>query len=120
MWNTKCQHEVNVLVGKQGWYKRVDRDQNNVSRKTILTDSTNIDPTGLATDRIFNGAKREIIAKHTTTVSAPIIQTSRGFSSKELYTEKTTCDMYGCLCCSIIVIKFKNILISVSMCPLLS
>ncbi len=98
MWNTKCQDEVNVLLGRQGWYKRVDKDQNNVSRKTILTDSTNLDPTGLATDRIFNGAKREIIAKHTATVSAPIFQTSHASSSKELHAEKKhhQTSMYVC------------------------
>ncbi len=59
-----------MLTGKEGWYKRVDRDQSKVARKAVLTDQS-IDPTGLANDRLFNATKREVITKHVTTNAAP-------------------------------------------------
>lgn len=64
--------KVNVLVGREGWYKRIDREKSDVKRQTQLSDQHCVDPTGGAIDRIFNGAKREVIQKHTPTVKAPM------------------------------------------------
>ena len=65
-----CVCKANVLTGREGWFKRVDRDQSKVARKAVLTNQS-IDPTGLANERLFNATKREVIAKHVTTTAAP-------------------------------------------------
>lgn len=64
------------MVGREGWYKRIDREKSNVKRQTQLTDEHCVDPTGGAIDRIFNGAKREVIQKNTPTVKAPMAMLS--------------------------------------------
>lgn len=62
---------VNVLTGKKGWHKRIDRNSNAVSRITDLSDKAcDLDPTGAALDRITKAAQKQIMQKHVTIRSA--------------------------------------------------
>ena len=56
---------VNVLTGRDGWFKRVNVDLNQVTREAELTDQ-NIDPTGQAIDRMYAGTKKQLMKTHAT------------------------------------------------------
>ena len=50
---------VDVLTGRAGWHKRVNRDMCDVTKTAELTD-INIDPTGQAADRMFQASKKQL------------------------------------------------------------
>eukprot|EP00439_Symbiodinium_sp_Y106_P068934 s1213_g11.t2 len=50
---------VDVLTGRAGWHKRVNRDMCDVTKTAELTD-VNIDPTGQAAERIFHASKKQL------------------------------------------------------------
>ena len=62
--------EVNVLTGRSGWYKRINDNKNDVSRKAVLTDDQALDKDGTGYSRVFGAAKKEVLAKNETSVTA--------------------------------------------------
>ena len=74
---------VNVLTGRKGWHKRVDRSTSTVRRVTDLSDKTcDLDPTGAALDRIAKAATKQILPKQSYTQSVPLFHGSGSSSSK--------------------------------------
>ena len=71
---------VNVLTGREGWYKRINRDIHEVKKSAELTD-VNIDPSGQAVDRIFSGTKKQIMKPTPTAVRQVMLHPSAASSA---------------------------------------
>ena len=61
--------QVNVLTGKAGWHKRINRDFNSLSKRTKLTDDVEISEG--AVDKIHTAAKNVVLKRKAATVALP-------------------------------------------------
>lgn len=59
-----------MLTGRSGWYKRINDNKNDVRRKAVLTDDQALDKDGAGFSRVFGAAKKEVLAKNETSVTA--------------------------------------------------
>ena len=63
---------MNVLSGKKGWHKRVQRSMKAVERSTELTDEVSLDAG--AASKMFAAAKASVIKKHPTAATITLLQ----------------------------------------------
>ena len=52
--------KVNVLTGKKGWHKRVNKSTTQMKRSAELTDGPSIDPSGNALDKMESATKKAV------------------------------------------------------------
>ena len=60
---------MNVRTGKEGWFKRVQRNVAAVERQVQLNDDVAIDTTGEASMKMYQAAKQAICGKKTKAIS---------------------------------------------------
>ena len=82
---------VDVLTGRAGWHKRVNRDMCDVTKTAELTD-VNIDPTGQAAERIFHASKKQLTKSYVAPSRKALLHPS---SSASACAQASSC----CCCC---------------------
>ena len=55
--------KVNVRTGTPGWYKRINRNYNSVSRSCRLTDEVELDPSRKCVDRMQAAARAAVLTR---------------------------------------------------------
>ena len=63
---------MNVLTGKVGWHKRVNKSTKAVERATELTDEVTLDPQAAA--KMYAAAKQQVIKKPVASTMIKLLQ----------------------------------------------
>ena len=86
--------QVNVLTGRAGWHKRINKTSTSMARTAELTDKHSIDPTGVAVDKMQAAAKKLLFKKHTPVAEIPMCQFASATSGAP--DKATTCRETHC------------------------